>query len=256
MPRRLVCPLSLGIALLVTSPPAAHAQGSGNGFLFRTPRGSVAIRGGYDHAIAGDTGDGRNGDVFTFATDQLTLSRRDFSSASFVFDVAYKISPRFDAVFSLAASRSSTPSEFRDWLDNNNLPIRQTTDFQRVPLTAAVKSYFAAPGRSIGHFAWIPSRYAPYVGGGGGVMWYRFRQTGDFIDFNTLKVFPDVFDSDGWTPTAHVFGGVEVSLTPRLAVTTEGRFLWARAPLSSDFAGFDRIDLSGLTITSGVLIRY
>ncbi len=63
--------------------------------------------------------------------------------------------------------------------------------------------YLADPGRSIGRFAWIPNRFAPYVGAGGGAMWYRFRQEGDFIDFDTLKVFPDTFDSDGWTPTVH-----------------------------------------------------
>ena len=59
------------------------------------------------------------------------------------------------------ASRSSTQSEFRHWLDNNDLPIQQTTEFQRVPLTASLKMYLGPPGRSIGRFAWIPKRFAP-----------------------------------------------------------------------------------------------
>jgi hypothetical protein len=241
--------LLLGLGVLVSTSGSLFAQGTGDGFLFRAPSGTIALRGGFDHASA-------NSEVFKFVTDQLTVNRREFSSAALVFDVAYKVKPRVDAVFSVATSKSTMPSEFRGWLDNNDRPIEQTTEFQRVPVSAAIKAYLGRPGRSIGHFAWIPARYAPYAGAGGGVMWYRFGQEGDFIGFQTLKVFPDRFDSDGWTPTAHAFGGVEVSLTPRLAITTEGRYQWARASLSRDFSGFDQIDLSGFTITSGILLRY
>jgi hypothetical protein len=246
---RCALPTGFTLAALLTAVSPALAQGSGDGFLFRPPNGTVTIRGGFDLARA-------DSEVFRFVTDELTVDRRDFSSAALVFDVAFNVSPRVEGVFSLGLARSTTPSEFRDWLDNNDRPIQQTTQFQRVPLTASLKTYLRDTGRSVGHFAWIPKRYAPYVGGGGGVMWYRLRQEGDFIDFNTLKVFRDLFDSDGWTPTLQAFGGVDVSLSARFAVTAEGRYQWARAALSRDFSGFDRIDLSGFAVTSGITIRY
>ena len=236
------------LALVAAARPAA-AQGAGDGFLFRPPAGAVAIRGGFDLASAGS-------DVFTFVTDELTVNKRDFSSVAVAFDVAFKVSPRMQGVFSLGTAQSTIPSEFRDWLDNNDRPIQQTTMFHRVPITGSLKTYLVDTGRSVGHFTWIPKRFAPYVGAGGGVMWYRLHQEGDFIDFNTFKVFPDQFDSDGWTPTVHALGGVDVSLSPRFAVTTEGRYQWARAALSRDFSGFDRIDLSGFALTSGITIRY
>jgi len=236
------------VACVLIAVPAA-AQGAGDGFLFRAPLGTVALRAGFDHATA-------NSDLFRFVTDELTVNRGDFSSASVVFDVAYKLNPRMDVLFSVGTSKSTNASEFRHWLDNNDQPIEQTTEFQRVPLTASFKQYLFVPGRSVGHYAWIPRRFAPYVGGGGGVMWYHFGQQGDFVDFDTLKVFTDAFESDGWAPTFHGFGGIEISLASRLAVTTEGRYQWAHAPLSRDFAGFDRIDLSGFSITSGILVRY
>ncbi len=239
--------LAAGGCLLAATP--VRAQDSGDGFLFRAPRGTVAVRGGFDRASA-------DSQLFRFVTNELTLTRRDFSSASVVLDVAYSLGARTELVFSAGTARSTTPSEFRGWLDNNNQPIQQTTVFQRVPLTASVKQYLAPPGQSVGHYAWIPKRYAPYVGAGGGAMWYRFGQGGDFIDFDTLNVFGDEFTSDGWTATVHAFAGVEVSLTPRLAVTTEGRYQWAHAPLGADFSGFDRIDLSGFSVTTGILVRY
>ena len=87
-------------------------------------------------------------------------------------------------------------------------------------------------------------------------MWYRFQQDGDFVDFSTIRVFTDTFDSSGWTPTAQAFAGTDVSLNPRFALTAELRYQWANASLSRDFSGFKAIDLSGLSVTAGVSIRY
>jgi hypothetical protein len=238
---------ALVAALVLASP--LHAQSGGDGFLFKPPSGTVAFRAGFDHASAGS-------DLFAFTTSQLTVDRGDFSAPMIAGDVSIRLSRRADVLISVAHSQSKTRSEFRDWLDNNRLPIEQTTTFHRVPLTGSLKAYLAAPGRTIGHFAWVPARFSPYVGGGGGVMWYRFAQVGDFIDFNTTRVFPDAFDSSGWTPTVHGIGGVDISLHPRFALTTEARYEWATAKLSSDFAGFERLDLSGFTLSTGISVRY
>jgi hypothetical protein len=249
----MISPRDLGRGALVVAvllvADRAQAQDAGNGFLFQAPAGQVSFRGGFDRAIAGS-------DLFSFAVKELTLNQRDFSSMTFAADVDYGLTPRLSARFSFAFSRSTTPSNFRDFVDNNRQEIQQTTGFTRVPLTASLKAYLANPGRSVGHFAWIPARYAPYVGAGGGAMWYRFEQTGDFIDFTTSKVFPDHFVSDGWTPTLQAFVGTDVSLNPRFAVTAEGRYQWARSQLSSDFSQFQPIDLSGFALTAGFSIRY
>ena len=239
---------ALTAGLLLIAAPGL-AQDAGDGFLFKPPSGTFTIRGGLDRANAGS-------DIFAFVTDQLTVARSDFRAGTIAFDVAVRLKPRAQLAFSLGVAQSTTPSEFRRWEDNNNQPIQQTTTFMRAPLTASLKMYLAGPGRAIGHFAWIPSRYAPYVGAGGGVMWYRFRQAGDFIDFSTTKVFSDVFDSTGWTPTAQGFVGTDVSLTPRFALTGEIRYQFAKAGLGRDYAGFSRIDLSGFAATGGVSIRY
>jgi hypothetical protein len=237
------------IVLSLSGAEPVQAQDTGNGFLFRAPSGQVSFRGGFDRAAAGS-------DLFAFTVKELTLRHRDFSSLTFATDIDYVLTPRFYARFSIGVSRSTTPSEFRDFVDNDRRPIEQATTFVRLPLSASVKAYLANPGRSVGHFAWIPSRYAPYVGAGGGAMWYRFRQRGDFIDFATSRVFPDHFVSEGWTPTIQAFAGTDMSLTPRFAVTAEGRYHWARSRLSTDFSQFQPIDLSGFALTAGFSIRY
>ena len=240
--------LFLAVAILVVA-ATAQAQQAGDGFLFKAPAGEISLRGGFDRAMA-------DSDVFSFATDELTLSRRDFSSLTFAIDVDRVLTGRLSLNLSVASSRSTTPSEFRDFVDSNRKPIEQATHFVRVPLTASLKAYLADHGRAVGHFAWIPSRYAPYVGAGGGAMYYRFEQKGDFIDFSTSRVFYDQFSSGGWTPTLQAFVGADGSLNPRVALTTEGRYQWAQSPLGRDFSRFNPIDLSGFALTAGFSFRY
>ena len=238
----------LALALSLVALPAA-AQTSGNGFLFRKPVASLNLRGGFSHATAGS-------DIFSFSAKQFTLGRGDFSGPTAAADLGINLSPRLQLVLGTAYSASETRSEYRDFVDNNREPIEQTTTFMRVPATASLKAYLAPTGRTVGKFAWVPSRYAPFVGAGGGGMWYRFKQEGDFINTQTLVIRTDRLESTGWTKTAHAFAGVDFSLSPRFAITTEGRYDWGEANLDEQvFSNFEPIDLSGLSATVGIHIR-
>ena len=240
--------LLLATTALAAVAPPSHAQNSGDGFLFHPPRISWGLYGGYQRATAG-------GDVFGFMTKQFTLSRGDFSSATVGTNFAVSVSPANDIVFDVSYTNVARRSEFRDWVDQNNLPIEQTTRLWRVPITVSVKHYLAPRGRSIGRFAWIPAARAPYVGVGAGMMQYKFDQVGDFVDFQTLNVLPDELVSTGWTPALHAFAGVDLSVSNYLVVTGEARYTWARGPMGRDYVGFNRIDLSGVSVTAGLSIR-
>ena len=247
-PSRGVLFAGLVAATLAAASPA-RAQGSGDGFLFRRPIGGLLVHGGFASPTS-------SGDLYSFLTNQFTLSKGDFSAPAFGADLLLRVAPRLDLAFGAGISGSRKVSEFRHFLDLNNLPIQQTTSLVRVPLTAGARLYLAPRGRSIGEFAWIPTRIVPYVGAGGGMMWYRFRQTGDFIDFQTTDVFPDAFQSRGWTPTAHALAGVDYSLNPRFALNGEARYTWAKGRLSDDFTGFHGIDLSDIGINFGLNVRF
>lgn len=239
---------ALAVVLLV-SPAAAKAQGSGDGFLFQKPLGSFVLRGGLASTTA-------SGDLYTFLADQFTLSKGDFRAPQMAADLLIRVGSRADLDFGIGFSRSVKGSHFRDFVDLNDQEIEQSTSLSRVPATVGARFYLAPLGRSIGKFAWIPTKVVPYVGAGGGMMWYRFRQDGDFIDFNTTDVFPDTFESSGWTPTAHGLAGVDYSLTPRFALNGEARYTWAKAHLSEDFSGFNGIDLSDIGVTLGLNVRF
>jgi hypothetical protein len=104
--------------------------------------------------------------------------------------------------------------------------------------------------------AWIPSRAAVYVGAGGGAQHYQFKQSGDFIDMETMDVFNDQYVSKGWAPLGQALAGVDYTLTPRFALTAEGKYVWSSAQLSRDFSNFQRLDLSGFTTTAGITVRF
>jgi hypothetical protein len=253
MPTHTVSPRLAGVlfaALLGAAAAApALAQTSGDGFLFRTPKGSLSVRAGYDRAFAG-------GDLFYFVDTLLTLRNSDYGALSIAGDLAARLGPQLELVFGVAWSGSRKGSEYRHWHDNNELPINQTTTLERVPVTASLKWYVRPPGRAVGSFAWVPAKVVPFVGAGAGAMWSRFRQYGDFVDFvNGNAVITDNFSTKSWTFTAHAFAGVEMALAPRTFLTAQARYTWARATPGMDFVDFSRIDLSGFAVTAGFGIR-
>ncbi len=240
--------IATAVAGLLAAAPPARAQGSGDGFLFHQPSGSFVLRLGVEQPRAGS-------DIFSFVTNELTLGKSDFRGFDIAGELNATVGPRTTVVFGAGWAGSKRGSEYRHYVDNNNLPIEQTTSFERVPLTIGLRYYLIPQGQAVGHLAWIPSRYAPYVGAGVGAMWYQFRQSGDFIDMNTMNVFSDTYKTSDWALTAHVNAGVDVSLGPRLFATAEGRYTWGRANVGPDFTGFSKIDLNGFALTLGVGFR-
>jgi hypothetical protein len=245
----------LALLVFICGPRPAAAQGQGSpptpDFLFGRPDGSIALRGGWVFARAGS-------DVYRFVERELTVDRDDFNAATFAGDFGIALSSRTDAVVGFDFSRASIPSEYRNFVDNNRLPIEQTTSLKALNLTGSIRFAVAPRGREISRLAWVPRTVVPYVGAGGGMVWYQFQQAGDFIDAldPRLAVFSDTFTAEGWTPSAHVLGGVDVKLYRRLYLTLDGRYVWAAGELGQDFENFDPIDLSGFRFGGGINVVF
>ena len=232
------------------SPFAASAQGNGQGFLFEQPGFQVGVRAGYAVARAG-------GGVLDRAMEDFTLNKRDFDASSWGLELAVRTSERLDITFDLRFARSKTGSESRPYVDLDNLPITQTTTFSRVPATLGAKFYLRDRGRAVSEFAWIPEKWTPFIGAGAGVNWYKLEQEGDFVDESTpnLDILFLTLKSSGAGPTAHVFAGMDISMSPRLLWTLEARYGFGSADTGSAFA-FETIDLSGFQATIGLSARF
>ena len=212
-------------------------------FLFGRPSGTLGLRVNWLSNRSGS-------DWYDFVTDQLTIERKNFNGPGFGTDLGITISPRLDVMVGFDYSQSTTASEYRRFVDNNRLPIEQSTLLRGANISGGLKFALTERGREVGRLAWVPRKVVPFVGAGGGVMWFQVRQNGDFVDYVDLSVFTDVFESKGWAPTAHAFGGVDVRVLRRGYVTFDARYTWASGNLGPDWIDVDPIDLSGLRLSA------
>lgn len=218
-------------------------------FLFGRPKASVGIRGSWIFASAGS-------DLYDFVTRRLTLEKNHFNRPAFAADVAFNLTSRLQLEGAVELTRMQRASEYRDFVDNNLLPIEQTTALNTTHVMAGVRYALRPRGRDVSRLVWVPSKVIPYVGAGAGAVFYQFRQYGDFVDFVDNSIFFESFRSQGWAPTAHVFGGVDLQIHRGLYATVQGRFTKASGTLGSDFIGFDPIDLSGFRMSAGINLLF
>ena len=195
-------------------------------------------------------------DIYDMVTSELTLEKGDFRAVVIGCDFGVPLSSHFAIVAGFDFSSSKNKSEFRKYVESNGDPIEQTTQLNQFPITVTLRYYQKKTGEYIGNYAWIPTRLNPYIGGGGGALSYKLSQNGRFVDTSTMNIFSTALNSEGWTPTLHVAGGMDINLTPRVFINGEVRYSRARADLSNAFTGFDPIDLSGVKILGGIYFRF
>jgi opacity protein-like surface antigen len=253
--------LALTLASLVSTATLASAQAPD--FWFNQPNGSISLYGGWSMPR-------ENSDIFDHVRQEMTIQRGDFNAPLIGVDVAFRLTDRFDAVVGVEGATATRNSCIRDpwdtdscWPDLDEWPIEQWTELSWTRAAASGRFYLMDRGVTVGSHAWVPARWAPYVGGGAGVVWYTFEQWGDFIDYGTIddplgpEIITGTLRSTGSGATAHVLGGLEVGLTRRLVLRGEYRYNWGKAPVDSrDFRGFDDIDLAGHRATIGLGVRF
>lgn len=228
---------------------ASEAGQRPRGFLLRTPLVTLGLRAGLNLPRAGSQ-------LFDFTTEQLTLDRSDFNAFTIAGDLGIRLVDRLDVIAGFAYMSTTKASEFRLYEDTDGLPITQRTTFTQVPLTLGLRAYLLPRGREVGRFVWIPTKFAPYVSAGGGMVHYTFRQVGSFVDFVDLSIFDTELESGGWAPLGFASVGADFALGPQVVLNADARYHLANAELRQDFGDFsDGIDLSGFLFSLGVHFR-
>jgi hypothetical protein len=232
-------------------------------FFFQRPVWTLTIRGGGFFPRA-------QGQFFDFAVEEFTLSRGDFRGFSGGGDVGVWLTDRLEIMGSVDVASVTRQSHYPTdvWVEvtpqGDELPIRQTTRLRQGPtVTAGLKFYPTARGEQLSQFMWVPSQVAPYLSGGvGGVAW-NVELWGDFVDESdvgedgTFGIITSDFTSDGFSFASFLGAGVDITLTPRMSLTLDSRYLWSEGQMDQDFSEFTRpLDLSGLRLSAGLSFRY
>jgi hypothetical protein len=205
----------------------------------------VRLGGFMPTAKAGDKGS--HYDIFSDHTTLFNIERKDWTGAFGGFEYSKRIDRNVEIGFHIDGYGKELDTHYREYLRKDGTEIEQTLRLMIAPMGATVR--FISGRR--GHIA-------PYLAAGVDLFVYRYEAFGDFvIDFNDLKMGTrwDSFVSDGVAPGIHVAAGVRVPMSHDLNVTGEVRYGWAKTNMRGDFDQ-NRIDLSGLSTTIGVNLRF
>ncbi len=229
--RRFVPTLTAALAALVVVTAPASAQQTVNvtlgGFVPRS----------YDARVRGD--------VLVANQDFLVFGIRDFRSATIGGEWLVPFGRFIEGGVSVSYSRRTVPSVYADFVDSDGTEIEQDTRLRRLPVDFTVRVL------PFGNDAPIQ----PYFGGGLTAINWRYKEFGEFIDFDAgRRVFDGEFEANGVQAGAVILGGVRFT-SNRATAGFEVRFHKADASLPSDFAG-SRLDLGGWTYQATAGFRF
>jgi opacity protein-like surface antigen len=186
-------------------------------------------------------------DLFSDVDELYGARKQDFQGVSGGVEYSFNATDHVEFGVHLDGYGRRVETTYRDFEREDGSPIFQDLTLTVVPLGVSVRLLPA--GRR--------ARVSPYLTAGADVIFYKYEEQGDFIDFFTddLEIASDAFVSEGAAPGFHVAAGLRVPVSHDFDVTGEVRYQQARTRMNDDFSE-NRIDLSGVSGTVGVRIRF
>ncbi|WP_373068764.1 hypothetical protein [Gemmatimonas sp.] len=165
-------------------------------------------------------------------------------------DVAVRLTPRWSARLGIESGERTMESVSRVSPATTTSPVAQQTALQLTSVQSLGVEWRAARwARAQGAGA---DRARLILGAGVGTARYRFQQWGTFVDAERLVAYRDDFYSTGRGLFEYVSAGVDVPVTRWVALQGTVRQQFGAAPMSDDYATFDRLDLGGTNVSVGV----
>jgi hypothetical protein len=175
----------------------------------------------------------------------LDFEKEDFNGPTIGAEWLVGLGEHFDAGLGVGFSSRSVRTANLDYEFPNGDLIEQDIKLRMVPFTATVR--YLPLGRS--------DAFEPYIGGGVGVIAFRYRETGDFADdFGDLG--SGTYTGSGAATGPVILGGARFPVG-RVSLGGEIRWQSAKGDLPSDqfFAG-DTIDLGGFSYLFTVKVPF
>jgi hypothetical protein len=175
----------------------------------------------------------------------LVFDVKDFGTATFGAEWLIALNDHVEAGLGLGFSRKTVPTVYADFVNEDGSEIEQDLKLRMVPFTATVR--LLPLGRN--------AAVQPYIGGGVGVISWRYSESGDFIDFTDNTIFPDRFVGSGSNAGPVILGGVRFPVGSA-DIGGEIRYQSAKGELSGDEFFGTRIDLGGYSYTVNLNFRF
>jgi hypothetical protein len=171
-----------------------------------------------------------SGDVINENLTFLVFDPDEFGGASFGGEWLVGLGRFLEGGAGVSYSAQTVPSFYADFVDPDGTEVDQDPFGQSSPIQ-------------------------PYFGGGLAVINWKYRESGEFIDFNAgREIFVDTFEATGNSTGAIVLGGVRFA-GRRFTAGGEFRYQHASGDLPNDFTA-PKIDLGGWTYNFTVGARF
>jgi hypothetical protein len=180
-------------------------------------------------------------------TDALAFRISDFKTGQIFGEWNVAVGRHIEFGAGVGFYRRTVPTVYLDLVDQDGFEIEQELKLRVVPLTALVR--FLPFGG--------PNDVQPYVGAGISALRFHYSEVGDFVDPDTLDIFPGRFSTNGTAVGGLLLGGLRIPLNGDIyGLGLEGRYQWGEGDLpEGEFVG-DKIDLSGGQFNVTFLVRF
>lgn len=133
-------------------------------------------------------------------------------------------------------------TEYKEFEHEDGTPIYHDLSLKIASMEADLKIY------PLGH----RRLFNPFIGGGIGLYTWKYIQGGEFIDFEEMTVFEGEAHTKTTTIGFNAKGGFVYRFRRSMGISFEARYVYLKGQQSSLFEGFNKLDLSGLTLNIGV----
>ena len=224
----------LGLALLcggliVDARPAAAQQ------TFNVSIGYFSVR-GQDARVAGD--------VLNANRNFLTFDVSEMSGATVGGEWLVPIGRYLEAGAGIGFTRRTIPTVYTRFVNTDKSEIAQQLRLRTVPIDLTFR--VLPLGQQSG--------FQPYIGGGLGVVNWRYSESGEFVDFRDRSIFNNSYVASGTRTGPVALGGIRFS-GDTASAGFEVRYRSAHASLPQPFAG-TAIDLGGWLYQFTVGMRF
>jgi hypothetical protein len=176
----------------------------------------------------------------------LIFDVHDFTGASINAEYLVGLGEFFDGGLGVGYYARNVPSVYLDLVNQNGSEIRQNLRLRTVPFTATIR--FLPLGHSNG--------FEPYLGAGLGVINWRYRESGQWVDPADSSIFTGTYVGKGTATGPVVLGGVRFPAGPwALGFEVKWQQATGDLPADQDFAG-STIDLGGVTYAATFRVRF
>lgn len=185
------------------------------------------------------------GDVLATNRQYLLFNLNDFRGATGGGEWLVAVGSTLEAGFGVAYYQRDVPSVYQGWVNADGSEITQRLKLRVVPMVASVK--FLPFGTH--------SSFQPYVGVGLAVYFWRYSETGQFVDFTDNSIYRAAFAGSGTAVGPVATFGVRARVSRQSDLGVEVRAQWGQGDLSNDFLS-NKIDLGGVNVLGTLRIRF